>query len=165
MQPSQNGNLLKGNIEEVLMVKNEKYPNRLGIIGWFAGGRWGPERYLYALHRVTGLAMLLYLLLHIFVTATRIFGREVWEKWMVILDSPLFSFGELLVFAAFAFHSANGIRLILIELGFAVGKPEEPIYPYRSSLDKQRPLTVLVIIVAAILIAAAGCQFLMLFHR
>lgn len=147
------------------MVKPEKYPNRLGLTGWLAGGRWGLERYLYTLHRVTGLSMLLYLVLHVFVTAARIAGREVWEKWMVLLDTPLFSFGELLVFAAFAFHSANGIRLILIELGFAVGKPEEPIFPYRSSLDKQRPLTVLVIIVAAILIAAAGCQFLMLSHK
>jgi succinate dehydrogenase/fumarate reductase cytochrome b subunit len=37
--------------------------------------------------------------------------------------------GEHLVFVAFAFHALNGVRLVLVELGFAVGKPLEPVYP------------------------------------
>ena len=45
------------------MPEVKKYPNRLGIKGWLAGGKWGPERYLYFLHRVTGLGLLFYFLI------------------------------------------------------------------------------------------------------
>lgn len=141
-----------------------EYPNRLGVWGWFGGGRWGVERYLYSLHRLTGLGLLLYLLLHIFVTSLRAFGQESWDTTMSVLSSPLFAWGEFLVFLAFAFHALNGLRLILIELGYAVGKPEDPVYPYRSSLNSQRPLMVAVMIVAALLIGAGGYDFWVLSH-
>lgn len=146
------------------MAVNKNYSNKLGIIGWLGGGRWGIERYLYTLHRITGLGMLLYFFLHIFVTSSRLFGIHAWEKWMGFFKSPIFKFGEFLVFVAFAFHAINGIRLILIELGFAIGKAEEPIYPYKSSLNVQRPLMVVAMIVVAIIVAAGGYQFLGLTH-
>lgn len=146
------------------MAENKKYSNKLGLIGWIGGGRWGVERYLYTLHRITGLGMLFYFILHIFVTSTRVFGIDVWDKWMGFFKSPVFAFGEFLVYLAFAFHAVNGIRLILIELGFAVGKAEEPIYPYRSSLNTQRPLMVVAMIIVVILIAAGGYEFIGLTH-
>jgi len=146
------------------MAKHKEYPNNLGIIGWLGGGRWGVERYLYTLHRITGLGILFYFILHIFVTSSRVYGMDTWEKWMGFFGSPVFAIGEFLVFVAFAFHAVNGIRLILIELGFAVGKAEEPIYPYKSSLNTQRPLMVAAMIVAVILIAAGGYEFFGLTH-
>lgn len=139
-----------------------KYPNRLGLWGWLGGGRWAAERYLYSLHRITGLALLLYLSLHVFVTSARALGEETWEATMRFLEAPVFAWGEFLVFLAFAFHALNGLRLILIELGFAVGKPEDPVYPYRSSLNHQRPLLVAVMIIAALLAGAGGYDFLAL---
>ena len=141
------------------MADYKRYSNRLGLIGWAVGGKWGLERYLYALHRITGLGMLLYLFLHIFVTASRVYGRNAWETWMGIFKSDVFAFGEFLVFAAFAFHAVNGIRLILIELGFWVGKPEDPVYPYRSSLNSQRPLMVVAMIITCVLVVAGGYEF------
>ncbi|OQX92393.1 MAG: succinate dehydrogenase, cytochrome b556 subunit [candidate division Zixibacteria bacterium 4484_95] len=146
------------------MDEHKKYPNKLGIIGWLGGGRWGIERYLYTLHRITGLGILLYFCLHIFVTSSRLFGMNAWEKWMGFFKSPIFKMGEFLVFVGFAFHALNGIRLILIEFGFAVGKAEEPVYPYKSSLNTQRPLMVIVMVVAAVLIVAGGYQFLGFVH-
>src|SRR5512137_2017787 len=98
------------------MLDNKGHPNRLGIWGWLGGGRWGFERYLYTLHRLTGLGLLAYFLLHIFVTSARVFGPDRWAKSMASVTGPLFTWGEYLVFAAFAFHAVNGIRLGLIEL-------------------------------------------------
>ena len=135
------------------MNEKKKDSNRLGLFGWLGGGRWGMERYLYTLHRVTGLGILLYFVLHILVTSSRAFSQEAWETMMKAVGTPVFKIGEFLVFAAFAYHALNGIRLILIELGFAVGKAEEPIYPYKSSLNTQRPLTIVLMIAAIILIA------------
>lgn len=142
------------------MIENKGRPNRLGITGWLAGGRWGFERYLYTLHRVTGLGILAYFLMHIFVTASRAFGENAWTAAMARVKGPLFSVGEFLVFAAFAFHAVNGVRLVLVELGFAIGKPIEPVYPYRTSVNEQRPLAIGVMILAAILTVVGGIGFL-----
>jgi succinate dehydrogenase / fumarate reductase cytochrome b subunit len=142
------------------MALSKHYPNRLGIMGWLAGGRWGIERYVYTLHRVTGLGILFYFLLHIFVTSTRAFGPAAWEAAMAQVSHPIFKIGEFLVFIAFCIHAANGIRLVLIELGWAVGKAEEPVYPYRTSLNVQRPLLVVVMVLAAVFIALGGWNFI-----
>jgi succinate dehydrogenase / fumarate reductase cytochrome b subunit len=138
------------------MLENKARPNRLGIWGWLGGGKWGYERYLYTLHRLTGLGLLAYFLLHIVVTSSRAFSPEAWKRAMGVVSGPLFTLGEYLVFVAFAFHAANGIRLVLAELGLAVGKPIEPVYPYKTSVDFQRPLAVAVMIVAVIIAALGG---------
>jgi succinate dehydrogenase / fumarate reductase, cytochrome b subunit len=142
------------------MVEYKGRTNRLGIWGWLGGGRWGLERYLYTLHRVTGLGILAYFVLHIFVTTSRALGPDAWKVSIGRVAGPLFTVGEFLVFVAFAFHAVNGVRLFLIELGWAVGKPIEPIYPYRTSVDVQRPLAVVVMILAAIVVALGGLDFL-----
>ena len=107
------------------------------------------ERYLYTLHRLTGLGLLGYFLLHIVVTSARAFSPERWKSAMDSVSGLPFEIGEYLVFLAFAFHAANGIRLGLIELGFGVGQPIEPVYPYRTSVDVQRPLAIGALVVAA----------------
>ena len=132
-----------------------KHENRIGIWGWLGGGRWGIERYAYSLHRLTGLAVLLYFLLHIVVTSLRAKGIYLWTG-SGFFHKPIFRFGEYLVFAAFAYHACNGIRLVLVELGVAIGKPIEPVFPYKTSLRVQRPLLIAVMIVALILLAAGG---------
>ncbi len=143
------------------MLDYKGRPNRLGIAGWLGGGRWGAERYLYTLHRVTGLGLLTYFLLHIFVTAARVSGtKAAWDTAMQTVSGPVFRVGEFLVFLAFAFHAINGIRLVLIELGFGVGQPIEPVYPYRTSVDVQRPLAIGVMLVAAVLVVLGGYSFL-----
>jgi succinate dehydrogenase / fumarate reductase cytochrome b subunit len=144
------------------MLENKGQPNRLGVWGWLGGGRWGAERYLYTLHRLTGLGILLYFLMHIFVTTARAFGEQAWERAMGTVTGPLFTLGEYLVFAAFAFHAVNGLRLVLVELGLGIGRPIEPIYPYRTSMHVQRPLAIGAMILAVILAALGGFDFFVL---
>jgi succinate dehydrogenase / fumarate reductase cytochrome b subunit len=141
------------------MLEAKGHPNRLGILGWLAGGRWGPDRYLYTLHRVTGLGLLLYFVLHIVLTTSRAFGQAAWEQAMTRVGGPFFVLGEYLVFVAFAFHAVNGLRLVFAELGFGVGKPIEPVYPYQTALDIQRPWMVLTLIVAATLMVVGALDF------
>jgi len=140
-------------------ASTERYPNRLGIWGWLGGGRWGIERYAYALHRLTGLGLVVYLVLHIFVTALRAWHVYLWAAGG-FFDRPAFRVGEFLVFAAFAYHGFNGIRLVLVELGLAVGKPFEPVYPYKTSLRVQRPLLLVMMAVALLFLLAGGAEFL-----
>jgi len=141
----------------------QKYKNSLGIAGWIRGGRYGAERYVYTLHRVTGLGMLLYFVMHIFVTGSRLGGAEKWEDWMnFFARNPLFAIGEFFVFLAFVFHAINGIRLILIELGLMIGKPGLPTYPYSNSALRQRRVMFCVMGLVAILAVIAGADFVYL---
>ncbi|MCJ7828936.1 MAG: succinate dehydrogenase, cytochrome b556 subunit [Dehalococcoidia bacterium] len=126
--------------------------NYLGVGGWVWAGNYKLERYLYILHRVTGLGILLFLLVHLIVTTFfRIQGQEVWEKAMTVLNNPLFKTGEYLVVVAFVYHALNGLRLLLQELGLLMAKPIPPIYPYSDSLRKKRPWTMAIIGIIIIL--------------
>jgi succinate dehydrogenase / fumarate reductase cytochrome b subunit len=141
------------------MLEPRTHPNRLGLWGWLGGGCWGFERYLYSLHRLTGLALLAYFLLHVLVTSSRALGEASWTRAMATVSAPVFVAGEFLLFAAFAFHAVNGLRLVLVELGIGVGRPIEPVYPYRTSLDRQRPLAIGVMLLAAVLVLLGGLDF------
>ena len=141
------------------MAEIKMHSNRLGLWGWLGGGRWGVERYAYILHRLTGLGILCYFLIHVVVTSLRAQGVYLWTEGEVF-HQPVFKFGEFLVFAAFAYHAFNGVRLVLVELGFAVGRPIEPIYPYKTSLSVQRPLLISMMVLAVIFLAAGGYEFL-----
>jgi succinate dehydrogenase / fumarate reductase cytochrome b subunit len=117
-------------------------PNNLGIGGWVWAGNYKLERYLYILHRITGLGILLFLLFHLIVTTFfRMQGEAVWNSAMGLLSNPLFKTGEYLVAVAFSFHMLNGFRLILQELGFLMIKPTPPIYPFSDSLRRKRRWT------------------------
>jgi succinate dehydrogenase / fumarate reductase cytochrome b subunit len=135
-----------------------RFNNKLGVKGWITGGssRFGPDRYAYTLHRITGLAILAYFLMHIFVTGSRLHGEGAWNAAMSNFHHPIFKLGEFLVYLAFAFHAINGIRLVVVELGQAIGKPGVPAYPYSYSAMRQKPFLVAAMIVAALLMAAGG---------
>jgi len=139
----------------------QKRKNSLGIGGWLCGGRYGADRYAYALHRITGLGILCYFLMHIFVTGSRVGGAEEWEGWMnFFAKNPMFAIGEFLVFLAFLFHAINGIRLIFVELGVMIGKPGLPSYPYNYSTLRQRPIMICAMCLVAILVGIAGADFI-----
>ncbi|MFH0778619.1 MAG: hypothetical protein V2A71_08315 [Candidatus Eisenbacteria bacterium] len=133
--------------------------NQLGIAGWLSGGRYGIERYAFTLHRLTGLAILAYFLLHILVGSARALGQEKWDAVMGFLDSPVFRYGEFLVYVAFAYHALNGVRLVMTELGIGLGVPRQPVFPYSNSVKRQRPLFVVVMIAAAVVVFLGGYDF------
>ena len=134
------------------MKRIQPRQNYLGAGGWVWGGRYGLERYLYLLHRITGLGMLLFLIFHLIETTFfRIQGQDVWEATMALLQNPWFEVGVYLVAVAFVYHALNGLRLILQELGFAMGKPTRPIYPYKDALRKKRPWTMAMLAVIVIM--------------
>ncbi len=129
------------------------YNRRKGIVKWAFSGKYNLEAYLFVLHRITGLALALYLPVHIIVTSMRIFGPESWKATMsAVAGSKLAHIGEWLLVIAVAFHALNGLRLIITELGMLIGKPSKPIYPYKNSIDRQRILSWAVMVLSAVFI-------------
>lgn len=138
--------------------KPTAYNNRLGLKGWVYAGRYTFERYLYLAHRLSGLGLIAYMLLHIIETANRMRGPQAWQGLMGLFASPPFKVIEYLLFAAAVFHAMNGVRLLLTELGFFLGRPKEPVYPYSSSVKRHRPLTYVVMGLAGLIIILGGAS-------
>ncbi|MFC1905618.1 hypothetical protein ACFLXL_02280 [Chloroflexota bacterium] len=134
------------------MAQIQHRPNLLGIKGWAYGGKYKLERYLYTLHRITGLGLVLFILFHFTATTVfRIQSAETWEGAMSLLHNPWLKAGEYIVAVGFIYHALNGLRLILQEWGFTLGKPVPPIYPYKDSIRKKRAGTVILMILIVML--------------
>jgi succinate dehydrogenase / fumarate reductase cytochrome b subunit len=137
----------------------KSYPNRLGLRGWAYAGRYSFERYLYLGHRLSGIGLIAYMVLHIIETANRMRGEEAWAGLMALFASPPFKVIEYLLFAAAVFHAMNGVRLLFTELGFFLGRPTEPVYPYSTSVTRHRPLTYIVMALAGLIMLLGGSSF------
>lgn len=73
---------------------------------------------IFILHRVTGLALLAYLLAHIWAVSTAMLGgAAMFDAVMSVLAKPAFFAVELFLFGCVIFHALNGLRLILNERG------------------------------------------------
>lgn len=139
--------------------------NKLGITGWAYGGRYNLERYLYILHRFTGIGLIMYLPLHVWVTSQRLKGPKVWDSLMGpggLLNNPYVKVLEFALIAVIAFHALNGIRLIITELALfgILGEPKRPDYPYvASSIKNPRPLALALMFLGMIYIIAGFFGF------
>ena len=70
----------------------------------------------FILHRITGVMLLAYLLVHIAAISTAmISGPESFDSVMAILTGRGFFALELALLACLTFHGLNGLRLILAE--------------------------------------------------
>lgn len=68
----------------------------------------------FLLRRVTGITLVLYLLLHIWVLSSAITGESSFNERMEILSSPAFKIGEIALLAAVFFHGFDGLRLLIM---------------------------------------------------
>ena len=138
-------------------------PNNFGFTGWAYGGRYGIERYLYTLQRITGLGVLLYLPLHIIVT-----GQKLDEaSWNATMDFVyrLGPYGEFLVFVGAVFHGLNGIRLLFTEFGIMLAKPVRPVYPFTNAAMKQRPAIIVMFLMVAVIVAYGAYELFPFAHH
>lgn len=71
----------------------------------------------WILHRLTGLALALYLFMHIWVIHHISQGKEAFNQVMAVVQSPLFHILEIGLLACVAYHAVNGIRVVLIDYG------------------------------------------------
>jgi succinate dehydrogenase / fumarate reductase cytochrome b subunit len=83
-----------------------RYRGRLGHWSWLA-------------HRVSGLGILAYLVIHVWETANATFKPELYEWSVEVFKHPLFGVGEVFLMAALLYHAFNGTRIALLDF-----KPE-----------------------------------------
>jgi len=76
--------------------------------------------YAWLFHRVTGLILVFYIILHIFVIASVNFGGGSFDATMRLLTSKPFIVIDLLLVGVVLYHGLNGLRIIFFDLGYGI---------------------------------------------
>ena len=101
----------------VLTVREAfRYRGRSGQVSWIG-------------HRLAGLAILGFVVIHIWDTANAFFAPHIYAWSLALFKHPLFALGEIGIMAAVLYHAFNGIRITLLDF-----KPEWWLYQQRSAM-------------------------------
>lgn len=87
-----------------------------GYVKYKGAGHWA-----FVLHRFTGLAIILFLLIHVVDTAFVYFWPAGYEEAIALYRSPLFGIGEILLVFAIIYHALNGLRIAIFDLWYPEG--------------------------------------------
>jgi succinate dehydrogenase / fumarate reductase cytochrome b subunit len=80
--------------------------------------RWRDPGWLaFALNRLTGHVLILYLVLHMVVLSQLLDGAEGWDRLLGLFGSRPFLVGDTLLIAAIVFHGLNGLRVAALTFG------------------------------------------------
>jgi succinate dehydrogenase / fumarate reductase cytochrome b subunit len=74
-----------------------------------------PGQYSWILHRITGVAVILFLFMHVVDTALIGWGPEAYDRVVSAYANPLIHLMELGLVIALLYHSLNGVRITLID--------------------------------------------------
>ena len=108
-------------------------------------GMWG-----WLLHRVTGLLIVFYLLLHIWVIGRAAVSPQAFDAIMVTLGTPFWRVMEVGLLACVLYHGANGIRIAIVDM----------FMPHQWAISAQRNAVRWTIIITLILWVPAALYML-----
>lgn len=69
----------------------------------------------WVLHRITGVAIFFFLLVHILDTALVRVSPEAYDAVISTYKTPIMGLGEIALVGAIAYHAFNGLRIILVD--------------------------------------------------
>ncbi len=84
------------------VIEVARYRGRFGQLEW-------------AFHRISGLGVVLFLLLHIVDTATVYFAPSAYIFFVTLYKNPFFGLAEIALAAAVIYHAMNGLRVVIMD--------------------------------------------------
>jgi succinate dehydrogenase / fumarate reductase cytochrome b subunit len=84
-------------------------------------GQFGPlykgheGQYSWLLHRITGVAIILFLFAHVVDTALVGWGPSAYNRVVAVYHNPFIRLLELGLVAAVIYHALNGVRIMVID--------------------------------------------------
>ncbi len=120
------------------------YPKVRRASRWFdvRGRKLG--MWAYALNRITGIGLVVYLYMHLGVLSLLARGQSAWDSFVSLARSPYYLALDVILLAGILIHGLNGLRVALT--GFDVG------------VRAQKALFVVLMFVAAVALAAAALK-------
>lgn len=81
----------------------------------------------YVFHRITGIGLAVYLVMHTWVLSSARSGPEAFTDRLASVQSPLFHFLELFLSVAVFYHMLNGIRITVADF-FSWTRIHKPMF-------------------------------------
>jgi len=81
----------------------------------------------YLFHRITGIGLVVYLIMHTYVLSSSISGKESFDKRMGAVQNPLFAILEIALIAGVFFHMLNGLRISICDF-FGLSKSHKVFF-------------------------------------
>ena len=117
------------------------YPKIRTAGRWFDVRRRKLGMWAYALNRITGIGLVVYLYLHLGVLSLLAHGQSSWDSFVSLARSPYYLALDVLLLAGILIHGLNGLRVALT--GFDIG------------VRAQKTLFGVLMLVAAVALVAA----------
>ena len=111
---------------------------------WFDVRRRKAGMWAYALNRITGIGLVVYLYLHLGVLSMLIRGQSAWDSFVALARSPFYLALDVILLAGILLHGLNGLRLAFTGLGFSVGA--------------QKALFIILMVIGAIILLVAALK-------
>jgi len=93
------------------MSNGDKFKNIISDIG----RNKNVGNFSFWAHRITGIGLSIYLLMHFYVLSSAISGAESFTARMNTVQNPFFAVLEILLIAGVLFHMLNGLRITLAD--------------------------------------------------
>ncbi len=101
----------------------------------------------FVLRRFTGVMLVLYLSLHLWVIGSSMSGAETFNQRMNFLQTPIFKLAEIALLAAVVYHAFDGIRLLLVN--------------WFKITDQRKGMWYAVMVTATLVVIAGGVPILL----
>jgi succinate dehydrogenase / fumarate reductase cytochrome b subunit len=111
---------------------------------WFDIRRRKAGMWAYALNRITGIGLVVYLYLHLGILSMLMRGQSAWDAFVALARSPFYLTLDVILLAGILIHGLNGLRLAFTGLGFSVGA--------------QKALFIILMIIGAIILLIAALK-------
>ena len=106
------------------------------VVNWLDPRGRAPGMWAFVAHRITGIGLVVYLLLHLLLLSILAQGQAGWDSFVALARTPVFMALDVVLLAGVLFHGLNGVRVSLTGMG--VG------------LRRQRPAVAGLTVVAAV---------------
>ena len=115
------------------------------VVNWLDSRGRGLGMWAFAAHRITGIGLVVYLLLHLVLLSILAQGQAGWDSFVALARTPVFLALDVVLIAGVLIHGLNGVRVALNGMGFG--------------LRQQKPGLVGLAIIAAIALVYASIRF------
>ena len=115
-----------------------------------------PGQWSWLAHRITGVAVILFLFAHIVDTAVVAWGPEAYERVVAVYHNWVVKLLELGLVAAVLYHAINGVKVMIFDFWPASAKRMKPIAAATTLLFLLSMVPVTLIMGADILNDALG---------
>ena len=89
--------------------------------GWLDVRRRKLGMWAYALNRITGIGLVVYLYLHLVVLSLLLGGPTAWDSFVAVARSPYVLALDVILLAGILIHGLNGLRITLTSFGIGLG--------------------------------------------